>query len=187
MRAVYGFISILLFCVGACAATTWQTMPLPTQAFDNETIDYGLPPIGAIRTAPYEGPTPLKINGASTIVTGQLRDMMVSAHPPLVIDVLGGNQTMTLPTAVLLPGAGVGATLTDAVQQRFAQHLVRLTGGDMDRAIVLFCLSKTCWLSHNAALRAVRLGYRHVLWYRGGRAAWTAAHLPLVPVQPLAW
>jgi rhodanese-related sulfurtransferase len=52
---------------------------------------------------------------------------------------------------------------------------------------VLFCLSKTCWLSHNAAVRAVALGYRKVFWCRGGREAWVAAGLAMEPVHPLAF
>jgi len=38
-----------------------------------------------------------------------------------------------------------------------------------------------CWESYNAALRALRLGYREVYWYRGGVASWQAAGLPLYP------
>jgi rhodanese-related sulfurtransferase len=29
-------------------------------------------------------------------------------------------------------------------------------------------------MSYNAALRAINLGYRNVLWYRGGVEAWKA-------------
>jgi rhodanese-related sulfurtransferase len=40
--------------------------------------------------------------------------------------------------------------------------------------VAFFCAGPRCWLSYNAALRAVRLGYRRVLWYRGGIEAWGA-------------
>lgn len=36
-------------------------------------------------------------------------------------------------------------------------------------------------MSYNAALRAINLGYRNVLWYRGGIEAWQAAGQPLQP------
>jgi hypothetical protein len=29
-----------------------------------------------------------------------------------------------------------------------------------------------CWMSYNAALRAIHLGFRQVYWYRGGIEAW---------------
>jgi hypothetical protein len=34
-------------------------------------------------------------------------------------------------------------------------------------------------MSYNAALRAINLGYKNVLWYRGGIEAWQRAGLPL--------
>ena len=61
------------------------------------------------------------------------------------------------------------------VQAQLATLLAALSGGDKSRAIVFFCSSVRCWLSYNAALRAVRLGYAGVYWYRGGIAAWLAA------------
>ncbi len=39
-------------------------------------------------------------------------------------------------------------------------------------------LSRECWVSYNAALRAINAGYTNVLWYRGGIEAWKAAGLP---------
>ena len=60
-------------------------------------------------------------------------------------------------------------------------RLSELAGGNKARAIVFFCLSKTCWLSHNAAVRAVALGY-DVYLYCGGRNAWQAAGLAMEPV-----
>jgi len=38
-----------------------------------------------------------------------------------------------------------------------------------------------CRESYNAALRAMQLGYRNVLWYRGGLSSWMAAKQQLQP------
>ena len=54
---------------------------------------------------------------------------------------------------------------------------------DKARPVVFFCTGPDCWLSWNASVRASRLGYGAVHWYRGGIAAWSAARLPLVPVE----
>jgi hypothetical protein len=35
------------------------------------------------------------------------------------------------------------------------------------------------WTGYNLALRLITLGYRQVLWYRGGREAWEVAGLPM--------
>jgi PQQ-dependent catabolism-associated CXXCW motif protein len=165
------------------AAPPWQQAPLAAAAYDNETQDFGVPAANTIRTGNYEAPTPTRIGGAAVITTPRLRDMMLAPKRPILIDVLGGNPTMSLPGAIWLRGAGLGTGFGDEVQQRLAARLMELTGGDKSRAMVFFCLSRTCWLSYNAALRAVSLGYRNVMWYRGGRNAWIAAGLTMEPLM----
>lgn len=161
-----------------------QPLPLPLTAFADEARDYGLQPVtGVIRTENLEAPTPRTLTGAETISTPRLWEMMLGNDPPVLIDVLGGNQTMTLPGALWSPNIGRGTSLNDEVQQIFDAGLARLTRNDKTVPVVFFCLSKTCWLSINAVVRAVALGYQHVYWYRGGRAAWEAAELPMGPIS----
>ncbi|WP_158742420.1 rhodanese-like domain-containing protein [Acidisphaera sp. L21] len=164
-------------------AMPWQQAPLGAPAYDNETQDFGLPAISTIKTGGYEAPTPMQIDGVMTVTTPQLRAMMISAKPPVLIDVIAGHQSVSLPGAVWLRGAGMGTGLDDDVQEQLGSKLASLTGGDKTRTLAFFCLSQTCWLSHNAALRATKLGYGNVLWYRGGRRAWMAAGLPMEPIQ----
>jgi PQQ-dependent catabolism-associated CXXCW motif protein len=152
--------------------------------YDNEGQDFGVAPTTAIRTTGFEAPTPLTISGATTVSTAELRTMLASGRPPILIDVLGGDVTQSLPDAIWLRGAGLGNSLEDVTQKRLASELTQLTKGNKSAPIAFFCLSRTCWLSHNTAVRAVALGYTNVLWYRGGRNAWRAAGLPLQPVKP---
>ena len=179
------FLIGLVVLAAGCATQPWQQVKLAAAAYDNETQDLGVLPTKTIRTSSYEAPTPTHIDGATTVITTQLRDMMLSPRPPVLIDVLGGNQTVSLPGAVWLRGAGLGTSLDDSVQQHLAARLTDLTGGDKTKPVMFFCLSQTCWLSHNAALRALALGYSNVLWYRGGRNAWQAAGLAMEPVRAL--
>lgn len=153
---------------------------------DAEAMSYRVAPTNEIRTSSYEGPTPTEAEGARVIDTAGLRSLMASSPRPVLIDVLDGVST-SLPGAVLLTGAGMGSSLGDGVQRRLAAKLASLTRGDRSRPVVFFCLSQTCWLSHNAVVRAVALGYRSVFWYRGGRNAWLEAGLPLAPVRSAAW
>jgi PQQ-dependent catabolism-associated CXXCW motif protein len=182
LAALLAGLALLL----AAAAQPWQQVKLDQPAYDNETQDYGLAPTSLIRTGTYDAPTPLTLTGATTIATAHLRDMLLSAPPPLLIDVLGGNVTVSLPGAIWLPGAGLGVGTYDQLPPRLAARLAEFTGGDKAKPMVFFCLSKTCWLSHNAAVRAVALGYTHAYWYRGGRNAWQAAGLAMEPVRPTA-
>lgn len=65
----------------------------------------------------------------------------------------------------------------------FEQGLLHATAGDRDRAIVFYCLAN-CWMSWNAAKRAIALGYTHVAWYPDGTDGWTADGLPLETRTP---
>jgi len=60
-------------------------------------------------------------------------------------------------------------------------------GGDKSRPMVFYCVDAECWLSYNAALRAIKLGYTNVMWYRGGVAAWRTAELPMAQSDPFFW
>jgi len=53
--------------------------------------------------------------------------------------------------------------------------LRQVTRGQTDARLVFYCGGPQCWMSYNAAARAIRLGYRNVLWYRGGTEAWQRA------------
>ncbi len=94
-----------------------------------------------------------------------------------MFDVLGGPQH--LPNAIPVVPASQPGHFQDAVQQEFGQYLQQATQGRKDRPMVFYCQSTQCWMSYNAALRAINLGYTQVLWYRGGVEAWQQAGLPL--------
>lgn len=153
----------------------------------DEAADFGVPPQAELRQRDFHAPTPLSVPGARTVSTAELRQRLQapSSERPLLIDVLGGSGHSSLPGAIWLSGAGRGGSFDDAIQARLAQALRMLTRGDTSREIVFFCLSSQCWLSYNAVLRALRLGYRNVLWYRGGIEAWGASGGALEPPRAL--
>lgn len=138
-------------------------------------------PRAGLRLSDYSAPTPLAIPGAQVIDTPQLRQQIAGERPPALIDTAGGSGHDSLPGAVWLPGAGLGTGFDDTLQQQVGMALAYISGNDPARPLVFFCVSRNCWLSYNAALRAVRLGYREVYWYRGGLEAWRAAGGALEP------
>jgi PQQ-dependent catabolism-associated CXXCW motif protein len=146
--------------------------------YANESRDWGIAPTNQLRQQPYHGPTPIQIPGAQVMQTRQLQAMLAGPASPILIDVLSDPGHLTLAGAVWLSGAGRGANFLDPVQSVLTQLLRQLSGGDKSRPMVFFCASAECWLSYNAALRAVAAGYSRVYWYRGGVEAWVAAGLP---------
>lgn len=156
---------------------TPQAPPLQPQAGD-ETRDFGVRPTDRLHPGPMHGPTPGSIPGAKVITTPQLAELLkADAQRVRVFDVLGGPER--LPNALNAVPAHQGGGFDDAVQGEFGRFLQQVTQGRNDTPLVFYCQSVQCWMSYNAALRAAKLGYRNVLWYRGGVEAWKAAGLPV--------
>jgi PQQ-dependent catabolism-associated CXXCW motif protein len=90
-----------------------------------------------------------------------------------------------IPQSLWIPGAGMG-TVEPAVERVFRKRLETVTGNNPTFPIVIYCHER-CWLSWNAAKRAVSYGYRNVYWFPDGIEGWKAAgHLTVVaePVEP---
>lgn len=162
--------------------------PALAQSFAEEDRDWGIAPQERIRGAPYTAPTPSSIPGAKVIATRELRALVEAGagsepgNRPLLVDVASGDGHATLPGAIWIPGAGRGTSFVDPLQAQFMDLISKLTGGDKTRAVVFLCVNVQCWLSYNAALRAVAAGYTRVSWYRGGIASWRDAGLPLAVI-----
>jgi PQQ-dependent catabolism-associated CXXCW motif protein len=168
-----------LACAALILAGGAQAQPAAgDHGYADEDRDWGIAPTNRLRQQPYHGPTPLQIPGAQVVQTRQLQAMLAGPGSPILIDVLSDEGHVTLARAVWLSGAGRGANFLDPVQSMLTQLLGQLAGGDKATPMVFFCAGPQCWLSYNAALRAVAAGYGRVYWYRGGIEAWTAAGLP---------
>jgi PQQ-dependent catabolism-associated CXXCW motif protein len=130
-------------------------------------------PTAALRLSDYSALTPTSIPGARVIETSELRSLMQAPveRRPFLFDVRGERRE-SLPGAIWLPGAGRGTSFDDAIQPRLAAVLKETTQGDMARPIVFYCAGPRCWLSYNASLRAAKLGYTNVRWYREGVEVW---------------
>lgn len=148
-----------------------------------EDHDWLVPATVLLRQSPYSGPTPMEIPGGLRVTTDELRSMLKSTPLPILIDVASGNEHETLTGAYWLPGAGRGANFIDEVQASLDRFLEKVTEGNRNRALVFFCVNLECWLSYNAALRAVAAGYTAVYWYRGGLSAWRSAGFQLFPMH----
>ena len=154
----------------------------------SETQDFGVAPTAELRKGEHAAPTPLQVPGARTIGTAELRQLLraPSGERPLLFDVISEDRHVSLPGAVWLPGAGLGDSFDDGIQAQLARTLAEGAAGDRARPMVFFCANPRCWLSYNTALRAVRLGYTGVRWYRGGIDAWGRSGGALVEPK-LVW
>lgn len=160
----------------------------------HERQDHGVPATPNLHRGPMHGGTPTTIPGGQLVTTRGLIELvrLSSAGPSsggqagsggqqaprvLFFDVLGGAER--LPGALAAVPAHQAGSFDDAVQREFGGFLQQVTQGRPDAVLVFYCASTQCWMSYNAALRAIRLGHKQVLWYRGGVEAWKAAGLPV--------
>lgn len=154
-------------------------LQIDPQVLAFETRDWGIPPTNQLRNGQFHAATPTALPGGALVSTQNLAQAMQGGVQMVLIDVLGGQYT--LPNAYVEPGLAQAGQLNDAVQQQARQWLNQITGGRKEVPIVIFCSDPQCWLSYNAALRAVAAGHSAVYWYRGGIHAWQMAGLPMRP------
>jgi PQQ-dependent catabolism-associated CXXCW motif protein len=88
----------------------------------------------------------------------------------------------SIPGTVWIPEVGM-AELSDRLDEFFQAQLVDITGNDLDRVLIVYCHER-CWLSWNAAKRAIGYGYRNVHWFPEGVEGWRASGRPVEVVKP---
>jgi len=156
-----------------------------------------LDPKTGYRMGHYRAPTPESIPGATRIDRGALQRKIadkevllidVIAHVGAGYDPISGEWFVqeprrNIPGSIWLADVGAGH-LTPAMAQYFEENLEKLTGGDRDRAILIYCQAD-CWMGWNAVKRAVNWGYKNVYWYPEGTDDWSEAGLPLEPATPV--
>lgn len=154
-------------------------------------------PPDSYRLDHYRAPTPCRLPGATTVDTFQLREV-IRSEDPLLIDAMPllrtsetdftGRWTVTeprsnIPGSVWLPNVGHGA-LSEEMTSYFQQQLRLLTNGDIDHPLVFYCFVD-CWMSWNAARRALEFGYQRVIWYPEGTDGWKESGGSLAASSPI--
>jgi PQQ-dependent catabolism-associated CXXCW motif protein len=149
------------------------------------------------RSENYRSPTPATLRGARAISTGEAEalwkkgsatfvDVMTYLSRPdnLPAETLWrGQRRFNIPGSTWFANTGYGE-LSIATEDYLRIGLERITGGDRTKLLVIYCM-RDCWMSWNAAKRAVSWGYNGVLWYPEGTDGWQEAGLPLAEAAPV--
>ena len=158
----------------------------------------GVPEPAGFREAPYRGPVPDGLAGATTVSVEEAHRLWEEGQAAFV-DVLPREERPaelpedtiwrvpphdSIPSATWLPNTGYAA-LSAPEQAYLRDGLSAATGGDPARPVLFFCLQE-CWMSWNAAKRALAMGYAEVLWFPGGADGWAAAGHPTERIEPWA-
>ena len=150
------------------------------------------------RSGNYRAPTPETLRGARVIATaeaeaiwraGSAEFVDVMPHVPHPAELPAGTlwrgqRRLNIPGSIWLPDTGYGEP--SAAQQDYLRSgLQRVTRGNRSMPLVIYC-QRHCWMSWNAAKRAVSWGYTAVIWYPDGTDGWQDAGLPLAEAAPAA-
>jgi PQQ-dependent catabolism-associated CXXCW motif protein len=144
----------------------------------------------------YRGAVPATLSGAAVIDT-EAAARLWREKSALFVDVFPRQPRPKLPPGTIfrekprrsIPGSiwlvdvGYGA-LTPEMNAYFENGLRQATGGNKAKRLVFFCLAN-CWMSWNAAKRALSYGYSNVIWYPEGTDGWADFDLPLQLIEPM--
>ncbi len=140
----------------------------------------------------YNAPVPATLQGARAIDAPALAAAM--SEGAIAIDVMPAPrrppslpqdrpwlpvQRMHVPGSLWWPEVGRGV-ISPALDSWFRARRAAVTGGNKNKSIAFYCKAD-CWMSWNAAKRAISYGYRNVLWFAGGAEAWANAGYQLQP------
>jgi PQQ-dependent catabolism-associated CXXCW motif protein len=153
------------------------------------------PELTGDRMEDYRAPTPATHAGARVVRTAEAEQLWKAGAA--FVDVLPDvprpaslpagtiwreKTRMNIPGSIWLPETGYG-TLAAEFERYLRSGLERITNGDHARWLVIYC-RRDCWMSWNAAKRALMMGYANVAWYPEGTEGWEAAGLPLQEAKP---
>lgn len=144
----------------------------------------------------YRGPVPATLTGGQVLDTDAAHaiwqdgkaafiDVLPQAPKPDNLPegtIWRDKPRHSIPGAIWLPNVGYGA-IADVTADYFRAGLDDATNGDPDHPVVFFCLEE-CWMSWNAARRAIEWGYTDVSWYPDGTDGWSFQDYPLEKLDP---
>ena len=198
-RILGGLLGLCL-CAGSGVAAAAPIMLEPERRATVIPIEAPAEPEG-YRMESYRAPTPASLQGATVISTEQAQRLHQSGSA-IFVDVLPrppkpenlpestlwrDRPRRNVPGSVWLVNVGFGA-LNPESEAYYRDNLERLTEGEKSAPMVIYCQAN-CWMSWNAAKRALAYGYTRVYWYPDGTDGWQAAGGALedstpVPMQP---
>jgi len=174
-----------LFAVLLCVVVITQ----PVWAGDVEQ------PVG-YRMELYDDIVPDALDGATRVTAIDVKALQASRNA-LVVDVipqhrrpdfLPENQIWIpvphkgIPGALWLPDVGFGA-LSDVTEHYLKSHLKKATDANKDHPVIFYCRTD-CWMSWNAAKRALSYGYTDVYWFADGIDDWFFEDFEFAILQP---
>lgn len=146
----------------------------------------------------YRAPVPATLAGATVVDTQAAEklwrdkgaiffDVMPQAPKPANLPagtIWRDKPREDIPGSVWLANVGYGA-INQETAAYFQDGLKQNGAAEKTTPILFYCMTN-CWMSWNAAKRAIEWGYRAVYWYPSGSDGWAKSGLPLEDRRPFA-
>lgn len=144
----------------------------------------------------YDDVVPEGLSGATTVSALDIVELQAK-QDVLIVDVIPDQlKPDDLPEAQLwfpvshtgvvgalwLPDVGYGV-LSKTTEDYFKRHLRLATAGNVEHPVVFYC-RLDCWMSWNAAKRAMSYGYKNIYWFADGIDGWRFDDLPTQVLTP---
>lgn len=148
-------------------------------------------------TGPINSPVPLTLTGGTVIHNAHQLRALIKQGGTIIVDVSNAPRRpehmapdapwlplphRAIPGSLWIPGVGLGE-IPVALDDFYRQRLAAATNEHLARPLLIYC-HRSCWLSWNAAKRAISYGYRNVYWYRDGIEGWKAAGYRTAVIEP---
>ncbi len=144
----------------------------------------------------YDATVPETLTGATRVSAIEVLQLQQN-NGAVVIDVIPGHQLpddlpegqLWLPVphqgvagALWLPDVGYGL-LSEVTESYFKGHLKEVSRNNWGRPLVFYCRAD-CWMSWNAAKRAMSYGHTSVYWFADGIDDWMFEEFELEELTP---
>jgi PQQ-dependent catabolism-associated CXXCW motif protein len=180
-------ILALALLAGIMPATTVQAEDPHAKLREEPAPGPPPPEPSGYRMDDYRKPVPLTLAGAKVVDTLQVEKLHegkaaifidVFPKPPKPVNLPAGTLWIdpkhdTIAGSHWVPNVGYGVTPA-GVDDYFRATLRKLTASQPGKPLLFFCL-RNCWMSWNAAKRAIEWGYEDVIWYPEGTDGWLDA------------
>ena len=144
----------------------------------------------------YRGPVPATLAGATVVGPEEAHslwedggtafiDVLPQAPKPANLPpgtIWRDKPRLSIPGATWLPNVGYGA-IAEVTATYFRDGLAEATARDPAHPVLFFCL-EDCWMSWNAAKRALEYGYETVYWLPEGTDGWALWDYPTERILP---
>jgi PQQ-dependent catabolism-associated CXXCW motif protein len=189
--------ALIAFCSVIAVPAVAETGHIDPKSISLPAATGEVPEPSGYRTDGYRMPVPRTLKGA-TVIDADKAETLLKEKSAVFLDVYprapkppnlpAGTVWRDPPHASIagahwLPNVGYGVLSPD-FESYFKTRLDKLTGNDKAKPVVFFCL-KDCWMSWNAAKRALSWGYTSVLWFPEGTDGWQAIGNDLTPATPV--